>query len=99
VVATAAKINLDYFLPPSFDVGGIRLGPADLLVAMLRALNSDTEDIVLEPREQVGLMGKHFPKLPDYTYVGDWGIFSPEFKDEWLSNRLRWQFWTMRYER
>ena len=31
------------------------------------------------------------------NFRGTW-IYSEDFKDEWTSNRLRWQFWTFRYE-
>ena len=32
----------------------------------------------------------------DFRPKGGW-ILSPDFKDDYASDRLRWQFWTLRY--
>ena len=37
------------------------------------------------------------PPLADFTHRGKW-IYEDSLKDEYLADRLRWQFWTMRYE-
>ena len=37
------------------------------------------------------------PLLADFTHCGKW-IYEDSLKDEYLADRLRWQFWTMRYE-
>lgn len=64
----------------------------------LAAQLSDAKDEVT-PRDQIGPIAKHLPKLPDFRMGRhNWGIYSEDFKDEYLSDRLRWQFWTLRYE-
>jgi hypothetical protein len=38
-----------------------------------------------------------FPRLRDFHPAGTW-VFWPEYKDEFTSDRLRWQLWTWRRE-
>ncbi len=38
------------------------------------------------------------PALKDFRIAGGWGINNDEFQDRFLSNRLRWQLWTLRIE-
>ena len=100
ILAAAKALNPDYFLPAEFAVGDQRIGPADLLIAMLEVLSGSADEITLEPRDQLGLVAKHLPQLPDLslTAPGTWIIYAPTFKDRFITNRLRWQFWTLRYE-
>lgn len=96
-VRTAAKkLAITRHLPVVYDVGGVKLGPADFLFAMLDTL-AGAEEIRLTPREQLGDVAAFCPPLATFTHRGKW-IFEESFKDEYLSDRLRWQFWTMRYE-
>ena len=32
------------------------------------------------------------------SFKGTW-IYDRTYEDKWTSNRLKWQFWTFRYER
>ena len=52
---------------------------------------------VVVPREQLGDVAAFCPPLADFTHRGKW-IYEDSLKDEHLADRLRWQFWTMRYE-
>lgn len=52
---------------------------------------------VVVPREQLGDVAAFCPSLADFTHCGKW-IYEDSLKDEYLADRLRWQFWTMRYE-
>lgn len=98
LVAAAKALNVDYFLPPQIDVGGAKIGPADFLIAALKVLATGAETVTVGPRDQIGPMAKHLPKLPKFRFPGTWIIYSDGFTDEYLSDRLRWQFWTLRYE-
>ena len=79
-----------------YDVGGVKVGPADFLFAMLDTLDG-VEDVLVVPREQLGDVAAFCPPLADFTHRGKW-IYEDSLKDEHLADRLRWQFWTMRYE-
>ena len=92
VRAAAKRIDLSTFLPSSFDVGGTKIGPADMLFAMLEALEG-RDVIALSPREQLGTF-EEVPTLESFRMNGHW-CHSRDFRDEYLSDRLRWQLWTM----
>ena len=98
LVAAAKDIRLDAFMPPQIRIGDRMVGPADFLVAALEVLATDAEQVTVGPRDQLGPVAKHLPKLPDFRFPGTWVIYSPDFRDDYLSDRLRWQFWTLRYE-
>ena len=95
--AAARKMDLSTYLPSSFVVGGVRIGPADFLLAALETLETGADEVELRPREQLGSF-REIPTLEKWRIAGGWGIHSDEFKDEYLSDRLRWQLWTLRRE-
>ena len=93
----AKKIDLGGYLPVEYDVGGVKLGPADFLMAALEALETGAEDVTVKPcGSQLGDLEGFAPGLAKYRHR--WCIFSKDFKDRYLSDRLRYQFWTFRYE-
>ena len=81
----------------SIDVGGVKIGPADFLFAALEILETGAEEVAVEPRDQLGDIARYLPKMACANFRGTW-IYTEDYKDEWTSNRLRWQFWTFRYE-
>lgn len=93
VIAAARKLKTDGFLPTSLSVGSATLGPADFLLAALAVLDGE-EAVRLEPREQLGNLSK-LPPLERFSPRGKW-IYTPEYEDRYTSDRLRWQFWTLR---
>ena len=93
----AASMKTDGFLPVSIDVGGVKIGPADFLFAALEVLETGAEEVAVEPRDQLGDIVRYLPKMATANFRGTW-IYTDDYKDEWTSNRLRWQFWTFRYE-
>ena len=93
----AAAISTEGFLPVSIDVGGAKIGPADFLFAALEILETGADEVAIEPRDQLGEIARYLPKMASVNFRGTW-IYSDDYKDEWTSNRLRWQFWTFRYE-
>ncbi|MDR1465853.1 MAG: hypothetical protein LBJ11_11230 [Oscillospiraceae bacterium] len=84
------------FLPSWLWVGGVRLGPADALIAMLTALSEAVPpaEVHLMPRAQQ-LDLDRYPQLRDLRLRGTWR-HSDAFEDRWLSDRLRLQAWTIR---
>lgn len=93
--AAAEKIVFKRHLPVSYDVGGVKLGPADFLFAMLEVLETGVDAVTVIPRDQLGDIAKRMPKLARFRHR--WIIYGADFKDEYLSDRLRWQYWTLRY--
>lgn len=93
----AARICLRRYLPAQYDVGGVKLGPADVLFAALEALETGAAEVVVVPRDQLGDIKGKLPGLAGFRHTDSW-IYWPEFKDDYLADRLRWQFWTLRYE-
>ena len=91
----AQGIDLSTFLPSSIAVGDREIGPADFMIAALEVLSTGADTVELAPREQFGNLDE-FVDLRDFRPKGGW-ILSPDFKDDYASDRLRWQFWTLRY--
>ena len=91
----ARGIDLDTFLPSSIVVGDREIGPADFLIDALEVLSTGAEKVTVTPREQLGNLDE-FVCLRDFRPRGGW-ILSPDFRDDFVSDRLRWQFWTLRY--
>ena len=94
--AAAKAIDLTTFLPASIQVGERSIGPADFLFAALEVLTTGAEGVRLSPREQLGSF-KNCPGIEKRCMAGRW-VHTPEFKDAYLSERLRLQLWTLRYE-
>ncbi|MDR3314280.1 MAG: hypothetical protein LBS96_07475 [Oscillospiraceae bacterium] len=87
--ALAVGLELSAFLPPRIGA----LGPADYLIAALEAL-CGAQTVPLAPRaQQIDLAP--YPKLRDLQLKGTWR-HSDAFEDRFLSDRLRWQAWTLR---
>lgn len=95
--AAAAKVSLVRHLDASYDVGGVTIGPADFLFAALEVLETGAAEVTVRPRDQLGDIATECAPLASFTHRGQW-IFTPEMRDEYLADRLRWQFWTLRYE-
>ena len=94
--AAAARMDLSTFLPPEITVGGVAIGPADFLFAALEVLDTGAETVKVSPREQLGSF-KEVPALEAMDISGKW-LHTKEFKDKFLSERLRLQLWTLRIE-
>lgn len=82
------------FLPHEISVGNTIIGPADFLFAMLKMLSCTEATIHIEPRDNLPCLDSQ-PKLRDIHFKGTW-MHSDDFQDDYLSDRLRLQSWTMR---
>jgi len=84
------------FLPSSIDVGGTKVGPGDFLRAALSALATGADRVTVAPSDPLATLND-MPVLRDFHPAGSW-VFTPDYKDECTSDRLRWQCWTFRRE-
>ena len=67
-----------------------------LKINVMSVIRKDFPYIVREILTDVAIASH--PSTSTANFRGTW-IYTPEYKDAWTSNRLRWQFWTFRYER
>lgn len=95
LIETAIRLDVTGFLPHEIDVGGTKIGPADFLFAALEALESGADEIAIDPRSQLGSLDA-IPLLEKLNYRGTW-VHTPSLEDNWCSNRIRWQIWTLRH--
>ena len=83
------------FLPVRIEIGEKTIGPADWLLAAYEVL-CGAETVGIEPgRGQLPSLDR-LPHARNLSLKGTW-IHSDSFRDDWLSDRLRWQSWTMRF--
>ncbi len=94
VIASAKTFEASHFLPSKIFVGDRAVGPADWMLAALAVLNG-CESVTLEPIGQLPSL-ERLPQLKSLTFRGQW-LQSPDFEDRYLSDRLRYQSWTMRF--
>lgn len=92
----AQEIDVNAFLPAKVRVGEIDIGPADFLLAALDVLDTGAASATVTPRDQLGGFGP-FPMLEKLCFRGTW-LHSKSMRDDYLSDRLRWQIWTLRHE-
>ena len=93
--ASAASLPAEGFLPEIIDVGGGKIGPADWLYAALDILCGEKEAEIIPGRPQLPSLDE-IPQTRDLKLKGTWR-HSDDFEDRYLSDRLRWQSWTMRF--
>ena len=91
---SAATIDPTKPIPPAISVGGKMIGPADWLYAALQVLEGKKK-ITLLPMPQLPCLDG-LPLVKNCSFAGTWR-HSDDFKDAYLSARLRYQSWTMRF--
>ncbi|MEI6580536.1 MAG: hypothetical protein WCN92_13875, partial [Eubacteriales bacterium] len=87
-------IDTSTFLPTEIQAGNTMIGPADFLFAALYALVSQNETIAVQPKPQLNSIA-HLPALPTFNLNGTW-VHPAEMRDNYLSDRLRLQCWTLK---
>jgi len=93
IIKSASEINTERFLPVSVNVGGTEIGPGDWLRAAMEVICGE-KNVILKPALQLPST-EMLPDLTDDCLLG-W-MQSDEFKDKYLSKRLKLQSWTMRF--
>ena len=91
----AKSIDEDSFLPSIFEINGKKIGPCELLHALLAFLFDGADIYTVTPFSEWQIDLDEFPSLRDLNYKGSW-IHSNELLDSYLSDRLRLQSWTIR---
>ena len=96
LVAAAKAMDVSSFLPVEIKVGTVTLGPADFLFAALEALETGRDEVVVTPRVQRGGFGP-YPAMEKMSLKGLW-LHATDFEDKYVSESIRNQIWTLRYE-
>ena len=94
IFESAQKIDPTAPVPARIPVGKYMIGPADWLLAAVKALGG-FGTIELKPMDQLPDL-TDLPKIKNCSFKGTWR-HSDGFRDEYLSDRLRYQSWTMRF--
>ena len=93
--ASARTLPKEGFLPAVISINGKNIGPADWLYAALDVLTDARNATIVPDRPQLPSLDC-LPKTRDLSLKGTWR-HSDTFEDRYLSDRLRWQSWTMRF--
>ena len=93
LIMAAGSVYPDAFLPEFLFAGSKKIGPADFIWASLAILSGD-EEYVIKPNLPKALDLDEFPYLRDLSYKSR-GL-SKTLEDNFLSERLRLQGWTIR---
>ena len=93
LIKSAEEIENDTFLPNEIMVGDKKIGPGDWLRAAMEILEGK-ETVTLTPGPQMPDLDV-LPQVKNCSLLG-WRQ-SDEFKDKFLSKRLKLQAWTMRF--
>jgi peptidoglycan/xylan/chitin deacetylase (PgdA/CDA1 family) len=88
----ASRLAGELSVPSQVEAGNVRIGPRDFLEAARQVLHGD-DPVVLRPQPQMPDITS-FYHMDEAQLAGTW-LYSPDFKDEWVSRRLKWQAWTI----
>jgi hypothetical protein len=94
LVESCSQIKDNEFLPEKIKVGDKFIGPADWIFASCEVLLGATSVRIL-PKSQLPCLDC-MPEVRDSAFKGTWQ-HSDSFEDKYLSDRLRYQSWTMRF--
>ena len=96
MIKSCDQIKDGEFLPEKILVGGEYIGPADWLYASLEIVCGN-DSAKVEPKEQLPCLDC-MPEVRDSDFKGTWQ-HSDSFEDNYLSDRLRYQSYTMRFRK
>lgn len=82
-------------IPHEIQAGQYTIGPRDFLEAAKKVFQGE-KTVAIGPKPQLADTGS-FYKMNDFHLAGTW-MYPNDFKDEWVSRRLKWQSWTIRSE-
>jgi hypothetical protein len=92
LAASADQLAGSRSIPAQLQVGSRMIGPHDFLDAARQVLGG-AEYAEVTPSVQLPDTRSFF-HLGEANLAGTW-LYSPDFQDEWVSRRLRWQAWTI----
>ena len=96
IISSCNQIKEGEFLPEKIKVGNEYIGPADWLYGALEVLLGK-ESITVTPKKQLPSLDC-MPEVRDSAFKGTWQ-HSDSFEDKYLSDRLRYQSYTMRFRK
>ena len=96
IIFACSQIKDNEFLPEKIKVGNTYIGPTDYLYAALEILQGNDTVVVL-PKAQLPCLDC-MPEVRDSDFKGTWQ-HSDSFEDNYLSDRLRYQSYTMRFRK
>ncbi len=96
IISACDQIKDGEFLPPILKAGNEHIGVTDWLMGALEVLMGKDEVVIL-PKEQLPSLDC-MPEVRDSDFKGTWQ-HSDSFEDKYLSDRLRYQSYTMRFRR
>ena len=94
IISACEQIKDGEFLPEKIKVGNEYIGPADWLYSALEVLLG-AKSVTVKPKPQLPSLDC-MPEVRDSAFKGTWQ-HSDSFEDKYLSDRLRYQSWTMRF--
>lgn len=94
LISSCDQIREGEFLPEKIKVGDNYIGPADWLYAAFEVIFGAFE-VEISPKPQLPCLDC-MPEVRDSAFKGTWQ-HSDSFEDKYLSDRLRYQSWTMRF--
>lgn len=94
IISACDQIKDGEFLPAKIKVGNDFIGPADWLYGALDVILG-APCVEISPKNQLPSLNC-MPEVRDSDFKGTWQ-HSDSFEDNYLSDRLRYQSWTMRF--
>ena len=94
IISACSQIKDDEFLPEKMKVGDEFIGPTDWLFGAIEVILG-AENVIVEPKPQLPSLDC-MPEVRDSNFKGTWQ-HSDSFEDKYLSDRLRYQSYTMRF--
>ena len=96
IISACDQIKEGEFLPEKIKVGDKYIGPTDWLYGALEVLLG-SDSVTVSPKPQLPCLDC-MPEVRDSAFKGTWQ-HSDSFEDKYLSDRLRYQSYTMRFRR
>lgn len=94
IISACDQIKDGEFLPEKIKVGKEYIGPADYLYGAMEVILG-AKSVDISPKQQLPCLDC-MPEVRDSNFKGTWQ-HSDSFEDNYLSDRLRYQSWTMRF--
>ena len=96
IISACDQIKDNEFLPNQIKVGKEYIGPTDWLLGAMEVILGK-ETILISPKPQLPSLDC-MPEVRDSNFKGTWQ-HSDSFEDKYLSDRLRYQSYTMRFRK
>lgn len=96
IISACEQIKDGEFLPEKIKVGNEYIGPADWLFGAMEVILG-AQSVKITPKPQLPSLDC-MPEVRDCSFKGTWQ-HSDSFEDKYLSDRLRYQSYTMRFRR